>query len=135
MVSSTQTIYDVQKIGQNKWEEQREERALELYDYIENRPNQTAYSLAKRFPYPLRTIQLLLGLLEDENLIKIEQVIENGRIKKIARVIEVKDVTYDTFNEELVPDPVVQKLIHKTLQKGASVFIYQNNGSKIELKP
>jgi len=135
MSNSAKSIYIAKEASKNKWEEQREERAIKVYDYIESYPNQTAYSLKKRFNYPLRTIQTLINSLEEEKLIKMDQIVENGRVKKVVQVTEVTDQIYDTFNKEIANDPVIKELIERTIAKGHSVFIHDNNGSKIELKP
>ena len=115
--------------------EKREERAMQLHDFIEKRPGETAYSLAKKLSLPLGTVQSLLVDLQNENLIKIIQVVEKGRTKKKVYITGLEDHDFIDYHEHELNDPLIQKLIEKTRNKGLTVFIHRKDGSRIEVKP
>lgn len=116
----------------DKMKDERQEKILE---YIEAYPGQTSYSLNKVFHYNLRYISDLLKDLEENGLIKLEKKTENNRTKLVASPLTVNDVTWDSFSETIVNDPVIQLLIQKTMNGGGSVWIHKSDGNIIELRP
>ena len=117
------------------YEQLKEERFDKIMDYLELHPGQTAYSLNKIFKWNIRYINESLKELAEIGLIKLEKKIEKNRVKLIASPLTVKDVTWDTFREENVNDPDIQKLITKTYATGGSVWIHKDNHEVYELRP
>ena len=113
--------------------ELKAERAVELYDYIEDHPGETAYSLSKNMRITLRTVQSLLKDLEEENLVKIAPMIEKGRSKKKIYVMGLKDYTFDNYNEEEIDEPLLDKIITKVKEENITAFIHRKNGDTIQL--
>lgn len=121
-----------QAVLSNK-EKLREERSIALYDYIEDHPGETPYSLSKTFNLALGTVQSLIKDLDQENLIKIIPSIDQGRVKKKLYVRNFEDFHFVDYYDHELNDPLVQQLIEKTRTTGISVFIHRKDGSKIEL--
>ncbi|OLS21720.1 MAG: hypothetical protein HeimC3_34050 [Candidatus Heimdallarchaeota archaeon LC_3] len=119
--------------AEEKWKKQEEERAIELYDYLEDKPNQTIYSLSKKFNYSLKSTENIINKLIEEGLIKIKQIMDNGRTKNIVNILEFEDYTFEDYNEENITDEFLEKLIERTKATGVSVYIHRKDGSKIEL--
>ncbi|OLS22280.1 MAG: hypothetical protein HeimC3_31570 [Candidatus Heimdallarchaeota archaeon LC_3] len=119
--------------AEEKWKKQEEERAIELYDYLEDKPNQTIYSLSKKFNYSLKSTENIINKLIEEGLIKIKQIMDNGRTKNIVNIMEFEDYTFEDYNEENITDAFLEKLIERTKLTGVSVYIHRKDGSKIEL--
>lgn len=130
----TKSTEKARQVILEKKEALREERALQLYDFLEDHSGETAYSLSNKLTLPLGTVQSLLEDLEKEKLIKIIPQIEKGRLKKKAYVMGFDDYNFVDYHESELNDPLIQKLLEKTRGKGISVFIYRKDGSKIELK-
>ena len=110
-------------------------RIMKLYAYINEHEGETAYSLTKKFNWPLATIQDLIGELEKENLIKIMEEIENGRAKKKIYLKGLEDWTFDTFNEETLIDPGIMKLLQKAQEKNITVTIIRKDGTNYQIQP
>lgn len=117
------------------YEQMKEERFDKILDYLELHPEQTAYSLNKIFKWNIRYINESLKELADSGLIKLEKKIEKNRLKLIASPLTIKDATWDTFREENIKDPAIQKLISKTYANGGSVWIHKENNEVYELRP
>ncbi|KKK84715.1 hypothetical protein LCGC14_2780530, partial [marine sediment metagenome] len=108
--------------AEEKWKKQEEERAIELYDYLEDKPNQTIYSLSKKFNYSLKSTENIINKLIEEGLIKIKQIMDNGRTKNIVNILEFEDYTFEDYNEENITDEFLEKLIERTKATGVSVY-------------
>ena len=117
-----------------KWKKQEENRSEEIYNYLEDNPNQTAYSLSKNLGYSLKTVQNILDKLVDEGIVKIRQFIDRGRGKKVINTKDFVENSFEHYNEEFVTDQLLDQLILKVKDsKGIVVFIHRKDGSIIEL--
>ena len=127
------TTERARKAALEKKEEERAERAIEIYDFIEKYPGETAYSIHRKVKIPLNTIQSLLNDLLEENLIKIIQLIEKGRAKKKIYVMGLTDYSFDEYTEDEVDDHLLISIIEAIEDRKIDVFIHRKNGDKIQL--
>jgi transcription initiation factor IIE alpha subunit len=115
--------------------EERAERALELYDFIERNPGETGYSIHRRMNIPLNTIQSLLDDLLEENLIKIRLTIEKSRAKKRVYVMTFADYSFDEYTEDEVDDLFLTSILRAVEDQKITVLIHRKNGDQIQLSP
>lgn len=95
-----------------KWELLEEERGEEIYDYIEENPGETAYSLAKILKIPRPTLQNILFQLEKDGLLVSELTKKNNRTKKVFRVKRFEEYTHKlTEKDLLIPQPQIESIL------------------------
>ena len=113
----------------------REKRGQKLYEYIKKHYGETAYSLAKKLKWPLTSVQELVDELIASGFLRIEEITEDGRLKKKLYPLKLKDATYTDFNEEELSDPLIKNIVNRAQEKGFSIYIHRKDGTVIELKP
>lgn len=92
-------IVKARKKAYEKWQELEDKRGEEIYDYIEEHPEESAYSLSKKFLIPRSSLQKILNHFIKDGLLAEELKIENRRMKKIYRVRKFNEYKYnDTIN-------------------------------------
>ena len=113
-MTKTKTNTKAREAAYKKWIDLEEERGEEIYDYIEENPGGTAYSLAKILKIPRPTLQNILNQLEKDGLLVSELTRKNNRTKKVFRVKQFEEYTHKlTEKELLVPQPQLELILNK----------------------
>ncbi|MHA1169070.1 MAG: hypothetical protein ACTSRU_14685 [Candidatus Hodarchaeales archaeon] len=136
-VDTVQKLYEARSVLKKKREKEKERRLEDIYDFLEEYPGQTAYSLSKIKSLKLNKETARLSLLELERRGDIELVeeVEQGRKKKRAYLRPLSKYYFTRFNEESLTSPGTMELLEKSREAGYAVTIIRHDNSEVEIIP
>ena len=132
-----QNLSPAHSVLKSKREKEKERRLEDIYDYLEEHPGQTAYSLSKikRLKLNKETARLSLLELEHRGDVKFVEKVEHGRKKKIAYLTPLSEYYFTRFNEESLTIPEARELLEKSRKAGYAITIVRSDGREVEILP
>ncbi len=122
------TIKATRAFQANK-QKMRAEAKDNIFNFIQNNQNHTAYSVSKTLKYPLSSTQSIINELVFDLKIVYDEEEEKGRKRKVLRVFSYDDFIFDNFNIENLTDPFAVSQMEKTLSRNYNVNIMKADGS------